>query len=343
MCKPKKEGGLGVVDLRCLNNALLSKWLWYTIKRHSLVGSLLHALYKRRHSTIQSSTPSPSNSFFWNNIIHNKEPFISSIKWKIGDGSSTRFWEDKWTGNNTLKSVFPHAYSLALSHEVPVSSQGFLHNGNWTWQPTRRRATLENQCRDKHNLMMFLSSFRVSITPDSMDSPTWSLSDPGEFSVNSLYKFTSRGGVLSPNYPLIWKSVYPSKVKIFTWLLSLNKLNTKANLYKKGWQGNLECVLCLKEVEDSDHLFFTCDFSATIWSFMRENFDHNGWPNSIHELFHSKGQFITNSRQRFIGKALFPIVCWCIWHARNNKIFHNQSPSVKNIINSVAHYVNEWT
>jgi hypothetical protein len=28
MCSPKTQGGLGVLNLKCMNEALLAKWLW---------------------------------------------------------------------------------------------------------------------------------------------------------------------------------------------------------------------------------------------------------------------------------------------------------------------------
>lgn len=47
VCKPKKEGGLGLKSFKLMNGALLAKWLWHLgEEQNSLWGQVLMAKYE---------------------------------------------------------------------------------------------------------------------------------------------------------------------------------------------------------------------------------------------------------------------------------------------------------
>jgi hypothetical protein len=41
MCTPKIQGGLGILDLRCMNVSLLTKWVWKLESQEGLWQSLV--------------------------------------------------------------------------------------------------------------------------------------------------------------------------------------------------------------------------------------------------------------------------------------------------------------
>jgi hypothetical protein len=41
-----------------------------------------------------------------------KEAFFSRGNFKIGDGLSTKFWEDTWLGNKPLATKYPELYII---------------------------------------------------------------------------------------------------------------------------------------------------------------------------------------------------------------------------------------
>jgi hypothetical protein len=54
------------------------------------------------------------------------------------------------------------------------------------------------------------------------------------------------------------------KLKVFSWLLFMDRLNTKDIMDRKSWnvEGDLNCVLCEEQQRESrDHLFFGCEFA----------------------------------------------------------------------------------
>jgi hypothetical protein len=60
-----------------------------------------------------------------------------------------------------------------------------------------------------------------------------------------------------------------NKLKVFSWLLLMDRLNTRNLLRRRNFQienGNYNCVLCRENLEETAlHLFFTCPFSRACW------------------------------------------------------------------------------
>jgi antitoxin component of MazEF toxin-antitoxin module len=63
----------------------------------------------------------------------------------------------------------------------------------------------------------------------------------------------------------IWASRLPARVKIFGWLLHLNRLNTRQNLHHKTIIDSPFCPTCSTTVEDQLHLFFDCPAVRSVW------------------------------------------------------------------------------
>ena len=61
----------------------------------------------------------------------------------------------------------------------------------------------------------------------------WVLDSSKTFSVHSFYHSINDGGVRVPHLEAIWKIRIPGRVRIFSWLLSQNKLLTRDNFAKR--------------------------------------------------------------------------------------------------------------
>ena len=56
-----------------------------------------------------------------------KEDFFSRGSFRIGNGETTRFWEDTWLGNTPLKNQYPLLYNIVQQQNVSVHD--VFHNG----------------------------------------------------------------------------------------------------------------------------------------------------------------------------------------------------------------------
>ena len=74
-------------------------------------------------------------------------------------------------------------------------------------------------------------------------------------------------GVDNSEFTTIWKAHIPLKVRIFLWLVKQNKVLTRVNLSKRGWNGDKSCLFCGLP-ETTNHLFVTCHFASVIWGWI---------------------------------------------------------------------------
>ena len=49
-----------------------------------------------------------------------KDPFLNLVKFKLGDETQLRFWEDKWLGNQLLKNRFPSLFNIVSKKQATV-------------------------------------------------------------------------------------------------------------------------------------------------------------------------------------------------------------------------------
>lgn len=122
----------------------------------------------------------------------------------------------------------------------------------------------------------------------------------------------------------IWKSKCLPKLRVFAWLLFLDRLNTKDLMQRKNWQieGGPHCVLCnLSQLETRDHLFFGCPFASSCWGAVGINWDTTLWPSIRFARAH-------NAFNKPCFMEIVVCAAWNIWKERNGLIFNNQAPSL---------------
>jgi hypothetical protein len=67
----------------------------------------LHRLKRKRGTRI-----------FWSGLMDAKNLFLARGRFMVGDGSQTRFWEDRWIGDELLMKKYPSLYNIARSKNV---------------------------------------------------------------------------------------------------------------------------------------------------------------------------------------------------------------------------------
>ena len=143
--------------------------------------------------------------------------------------------------------------------------------------------------------------------------------------ISRYYNLVFQHFPTSPIFKKLWKSKCTPRLKFFSWLLFVDRLNTRNMLLRRHYniQPNSMCVLCsTNNEEDLDHLFFTCPFAMACWSKLGIQ-----WDVSIN---------ISDCVLHMIGTAeiscileIFVFAAWEIWNIRNSKIFDNGSISFR--------------
>jgi hypothetical protein len=116
--KPKRKGGLGVLNLRLKNDALLLKQLhkFYSNKETPWVQLIWHKYNVNRVPHASSEV----GSLWWKDLLRLQLIYRGIDRCSIGDGSSVTFWDDLWAPE-VLSVKFPRLFTFAADAPISVS------------------------------------------------------------------------------------------------------------------------------------------------------------------------------------------------------------------------------
>lgn len=122
ICRPIKEGGLGIRSISTFNKALLGKWLWkFGNERVSLWRKVIAAKYGEGTYGWNSLKPSGwVGCSLWKSIYEGTELFQRFIRFKVNNGDMVQFWTDCWCTREDLKQSFPHFFMHSNCKEGSV-------------------------------------------------------------------------------------------------------------------------------------------------------------------------------------------------------------------------------
>ncbi len=120
--RSRSEGGLGVLDLRDMNTAFLSKWWWKLLTGENFLWDklILELHYTRMRPLLKGLRLSPIHSggkVFWGL----GGVFRCGMKYELGDRSSVELWRDIWRGSAALCSYFRSIFSFVVNKCSRVS------------------------------------------------------------------------------------------------------------------------------------------------------------------------------------------------------------------------------
>ena len=118
-------GGLGILDLDIQNKCLLSKWLFRLVNEDGMWQSILKRKYLQ-NKTLTQVEKKKGHSHFWSGLMEVKDLFLRMGRFKIRDGTQTRFWEDLWLGDELLMLAYPSLYRIVRKKNVTGSGAKYL-------------------------------------------------------------------------------------------------------------------------------------------------------------------------------------------------------------------------
>ena len=93
-CRPKSKGGLGVIDIKTQNAALLLKHLFKFYNCHDVPWVTL--IWDTYYSDRVPHAVDQLGSFWWRDVMQFSDVFRVITKVVMGNGSSSLFWKDAW-------------------------------------------------------------------------------------------------------------------------------------------------------------------------------------------------------------------------------------------------------
>lgn len=126
----KNNGGLGIRDLRLVNQCMLLKWWWrFAIEEGVLWKSVVCSKYGYSGGKWWPSVTDLSLvSKIWRDIVDIAQSspnlfsfFVENTEITIEDGRRIRFWDDNWFSKSSLRTQFPRLYQLSTEKGSSLS------------------------------------------------------------------------------------------------------------------------------------------------------------------------------------------------------------------------------
>jgi hypothetical protein len=222
------------------------------------------------------------------------------------------FWNDL-----LLHEKLPRLFTFAKNQKISVAD--FLSTTNLA---SHFHLPLSKQAYEEyHELQEIVQSIQIrQEDKDQWKYIWWSR----KYTTNSYYKYLHKE--MQPPKPFlwIWSSRCCNKLRVFSWLLLLDRLNTRNMLKRKGYKlegNNYDYVMCPAQREETTfHLFFSCPFASECWRRIGIQWQMDVPFFRMMEL--AKNHFNHSFMEVFI------IAAWHIWKERNNLIFENSQASI---------------
>ncbi|MFS7909622.1 putative RNA-directed DNA polymerase [Helianthus anomalus] len=336
----KKNGGLGIKKLNVSNSALLLKWVWrYRVETSAFWRQIIDSIHwsKKKWGSI------PFNSRFtgtWKNLV--KHEFNKKVegrrmnelmRGKLGNGKSIRFWVDIWLGEEALKDKYPNLFKLELDKLVTVADRCVFQgeNADGFWNKVYA-SSVGSVIAEKEDCLININNVVLS---GDQDKWQWLGDDSGLYTVKAAKLWLQKEEQQQvPDFVLDWCTWVPSKVNIFVWRAEMDRIATTAALERRNIQVRKKnCVFCDHEVETAEHLFSGCFFATSVWAAI------TSWcriPNifvfsvrdivTIHQSVGLKGD------KKVAFQGIIFISLWCIWKARNDRIFSEKNINVVEVV-----------
>jgi len=184
--RPKKFGGLGVLDLELFGRALRLRWLWleWTDQERPWVGTTV-----------------PCDAV-------DRQLFRISTVVIIGDGCKASFWHSSWLDGRAPIDIAPGLYKLAWRKHRKVKEE--LQDQKWTrglWRMTTVQEMAEF-------VILWDLVQQVQLT-DGTDEIRWRWTADGIYTSKSAYLAQFNGSYSTYNGNDLWKAQAEGKHKFF--------------------------------------------------------------------------------------------------------------------------------
>ena len=317
ICRPKNKGGLGILNLGVQNVALLLKHASNFLNRKDLpwVSLIWDSYY---HDGMPQGTTS-CGSFWWKDICKVLQNFRDCSWVQVNAGDTALFWSDNWNLGNevsSLQSRFPRLFSFAKDPWISVKA---IFNSIDLYQ--HFHLPLSAQAFDELNL---IRNMLVSHTRDDACKDLWFWQGSSKvYKPKLFYGHVFQNETFNHLLCWIWKSSCTIKIKVFAWMLIMDRLNTKDMVDRRHWHmdDGVTCRLCPLQVRETrDHLFFNCNFSVRVWNYLQ--IDWSAGTSMSDLVIQARRSF----DKPFFNEVVF-IACWNIWIIRNAKVFRGERAS----------------
>ncbi|CAI0629580.1 unnamed protein product, partial [Linum tenue] len=218
VCKSTKErGGLGILDLGCMNSALLCKWFWkYASEPSSWWRNLIDVKYPRTSSEWRAGNGvGPIGCSIWRCIMKEENMFWKFASVSPGGGAWVSFWNDCWIPGKMLKDSYPRVAAASSNRDAWVSDLISFDNERVVWDFPLMYSLRGGADRERNDLLNLLSLLPHDLINAGPAKLIWNPSPKDGFSVNSMYRALIHDRLVGLDkfpFKVVWQPHVPSKM-----------------------------------------------------------------------------------------------------------------------------------
>lgn len=323
---PKGEGGLGILQVASWSKASFSKLLWKIVANENYLWVRWTKAAYLKGRSIWNARARDDHPWCWRKLLKLRDAVKNHVEYLVGDGRQLYLFFDNWL------------ISGPISAEIGTNVRRWGENlrvRDW-WKP-EGGWTIPNSFRRKYpNIAAEISNIQLSDIPDRA---RWKLNASGCFFVESMYNSLRIVGSKVPRHRRVRASNIPPKYSFCHWLVMRNSLKTKQLLNKRRMGIDPQCILCCRQNEDCDHLFFQCDYAGMVWKKVLVGLGYHRNPLQwrreqrwLHQA--TRGR---NVRARKL-KVVLSCTIYYIWQERNLRIFQQSQKSPETLSTMILQF-----
>lgn len=256
VCLPKKEGGLGVLNLRTQNEAVLLKYLHKFYTKADI--PWVHLIWEKYYQNGRLPNHTIKGSFWWRSVLRLLDNYKGMAVVSVSNGSTCNLWSNLWEGM-IPQFEFPELYSFAKQKNISVQKAKSMTNVEQLFH-------LPFSAQAFQQLQTLVAALEQNANSEDLDS--WSyIWASGLFTSSKAYKHLTGTALVHPGFTWLWRCSVQHKHKTFFWLLMKDRLSTRNLLKRRNMElPSYDCVLYTASNEESlHHLFLQCPFAQQCW------------------------------------------------------------------------------
>lgn len=203
-----------------------------------------------------------SDSWYWKYLLQCRGELQNHIS-IIGKGDSTSLWFDWWLDEGPLYRIYGDSPWYAAGLDEGAKVEGLIKEGRWSAEANERQEEIVKAAES------------IPITPNVNDRLVHGEAKLSEWRSREVKNMLRPRGVVQEFKNLLWFKHCVPRFSLVAWTTVLNKLPTVDRLRAWGLNAEETCVLCRRERESRDHIFFDCSFAQGIWKEgLRKTYTH---------------------------------------------------------------------
>ena len=161
---PREMGGLGVGNILHKNLILLFKWWWrFSDSDNTLWKRIIKSVHDINGERASLDAFRKVKTGTWSYLMNNDLDTVrvraiieEGMSLRVGEGSSVRFWHDKWCEAGILKCIFPRLFAISIQRNSQISQIGEWVENSWVWRLQWRRPLYEWELEDVRVLQQII-------------------------------------------------------------------------------------------------------------------------------------------------------------------------------------------